>query len=77
MTPDEMVTTDAPPSPVIGLGEGDPPPEMVERYGMEAVPDNGPGDEADGEVLDPEEAMALSEAATGEDQDPTDEERGL
>ncbi len=63
MTPDEMVTTDAPPAPVIGLGEGDPPPEMVERYGMEAVPDNGPSDEADGELVDLDEAEAESAAA--------------
>jgi hypothetical protein len=48
-TPDPI---DAP----TGLGEGDPPSEMVEQFGMEAVPAEGPGDEAEGELVPLDEA---------------------
>ncbi len=57
----ERVTTDAPPPAPIGLGEGDPPPEMVEQHGMEAAPDDGEGDEADGELVTLDEAEAESQ----------------
>lgn len=55
--------TDAYPLTVEGLGSGEPPPEMAEAFGMEAVPDAGEGDEADGEVVDVAAAEAESEKA--------------
>ncbi len=48
---------------VEGLGEGDPPPEMIEQFGMERVPDKGESDEDDGEVMDISDAEADSEKA--------------
>ena len=56
---------DAPPPPVPDLGEGDPPTAMAEHYGMTAVPAEGPSDEEGGELIDPDEAVADSEAAAG------------
>lgn len=62
---ESVITTDKPPDPVPDLGEGEPPPEMVESFGMEPVPAEGPSDEhAEGrEVVDLEQAVAESEAA--------------
>ena len=54
---------DAPPPPVPDLGEGDPPAAMAEHYGMRAVPGEGPSDEEGGELIDPDDAVAVSEAA--------------
>jgi hypothetical protein len=56
------------PEPVEDLGQGEPPPEMVEAFGMEAIPDDGESDEADGEIVDADEAEAESEAAALEGQ---------
>lgn len=56
-----VIDTTTPAPAVDDLGEGDPPPEMVEAFGMEAVPAEGPSDEADGELVDADEAEAESE----------------
>ncbi|HEV2071111.1 MAG TPA: hypothetical protein VGR26_15075 [Acidimicrobiales bacterium] len=65
---ESVVTTDEPAPPVRDLGEGDPPPEMVEHFAMEAVPAEGPSDEDadDRELVDPDEAEAESERLAAE-----------
>jgi hypothetical protein len=53
------------PEPVIGLGEGEPPEGMPDA---EAAPENGASDEAEGEVLDPDEAESESERAAQQEE---------
>lgn len=59
MDPTEMPD----PEPVDNLGQGDPPTQMAERFGMESAPTEGASDETEGEVLNPDEAEADSERA--------------
>ncbi len=49
------------PEPVTDLGQGEPPPEMVEQFGMETIPADGDGDEVDGEAVDLDSAIEESE----------------
>lgn len=58
----DTTSNEFPPSPE-QLGEGDPPEAMAITHGMEAVPDEGPSDEADGDLVTLDEAESESEEA--------------
>jgi hypothetical protein len=49
------------------LGQGEPPAEMKENFGMETIPDEGLGDEADGELVTLDQAVAESDELNKEE----------
>lgn len=61
MMTEEPVEPMVEPEPITDLGQGDPPPEMVEQFGMETIPADGDGDEVDGEAIDLDSAIEESE----------------